>query len=167
MKRQAGNPTSSFTVAQDAPPATVVAIYRAAMRAQRERLEALSIVVQSDHPWPDDVLWAVHELENRLGQLRERPRPWLLRWLPRREQRTIDLDPSSERDFELALAIAPHTIGGTGIGDGTIIWSGNDTGTSAAFELTDSEVSDVKRRVTAAGCDATRLVALHRRGKQT
>ena len=129
MTRQAGNPTS-FTIAQDAPPATVAAIYRATVRAQRDRLDVLSIDVQSDHSWPTDVLWAVHELENRLTQLRKRPRPWLLRWLPRPEQRTINLDPSSERDFELALAIAPPTIGGTGISDGNIIWSGNDTGGS-------------------------------------
>ncbi len=65
---------------------------------------------------------------------------------------TIDLDPRKDDDFQLAVALVPHTIDGTGIAyDNRIIYSGNDTGTSAYFELTEDEHQRTVPFMTAAG----------------
>ena len=154
-----------FTVADGADPATVAAIYRGALAAQRRRIEDFSVDVLSDAPWPADVLWAVAELEAMLQARRSRLRPWFLRWLPHDKGPAVDLVLADDHDFVLAMAIAPFTIGGTGISDRqTIIWDGNDTGTSGAFQLTDDEVVEVEQSLEAAGADSTALVPLRRRG---
>ena len=88
-------------------------------------------------------------------------RPWFLRWLPHDKGPAVDLVLADDHDFVLAMAIAPFTIGGTGISDRqTIIWDGNDTGTSGAFQLTDDEVVEVEQSLEAAGADSTALVPL-------
>lgn len=151
-----------FTAAENAAPETVAAIYRGALAAQRARIQDFHIDVLSDRPWPAEVMWAVREMTDRLAEARNRPRPWLLRWLPRSDSPTIALDLERDPDFELAAAIAPYTIGGTGLADGRIIYDVNDTGTSAAFRLTTAEVDDAKRFVSIAGADPKGLVRLAR-----
>lgn len=71
---------------------------------------------------------------------------------------TVALDLADDEDFGLALAIAPYTIGGTGLSRGALIWDGNDTGTSATFDLTPGEQAEVLRYVAAHGGDVRALV---------
>lgn len=167
-----------FTVGDGATPTAIAAVYRGALAAQRPRIEDFSVDVLSDGPWPSEVLWAVAELEARLQERRTpsalellgahrnvRVRPWFLRWLPRDRGPTVDLMLADDHDFDLAMAIAPFTIGGTGISDSqTIIWDGNDTGTSGAFQLTEDEVDEVRRFLALAGVNESALVPLPRRG---
>jgi len=157
------NSAAWFTIAATALPSTVAAIYRGALAAQRHRIEGFSIDVLSDEPWPIEVTWAVEELDARIAASQQRPRRWWLRWLPRGGGPTVDLDLTNDRDFELAMTIAPYTIGGTGISDRQqIIWDGNDTGTSGAFQLETSELEVVKQFVTDHGGDPDQVVPLPR-----
>lgn len=157
-----------YTVADGAEWPAASAVYRATLTAQRRRIEDFSVDVLSVSDWPNEVLWAVTELEKRLAARREEPRSWLLRWLPRDLGSTVDLRLEDDHDFALALAVAPFSIGGTGISvDQTMIWDGNDTGTSGAFHLTDAEVDEVRRHLAAAGVDAAHLIPLRRRGDQS
>ena len=161
-------PSRWFTVADGADRAAINAVYRGALAAQRRRIEDFSVDVLSDSAWPSDVLWAVAELENRLAARRKSPRPWLLRWLPRDEGPTVDLRLDDDHDFALAMAVAPYSIGGTGISDHQkMIWDGNDTGTSGAFQLTDAEVDEVNQYLAAAGIDVAHLVPLRRHGNRS
>ncbi|MGN6637252.1 MAG: hypothetical protein ACTHJ6_17565, partial [Oryzihumus sp.] len=53
---------------------------------------------------------------------------------------SVELDPRDDRDFDLAVAVAPYKISGTGLdGLDRMIYDGNDTGTSAWFALTEEE----------------------------
>jgi hypothetical protein len=75
---------------------------------------------------------------------------------------TVDADPRDDQAFDAILAIAPYTIGGTGISDrNRIIWSGNDTGTSLAVRLTAEEEAVVRRSIAEYGGDPHRLIPLH------
>lgn len=157
-----------FTVAVGSDRAAINAVYRGALTAQRRRIADFSVDVLSDSPWPSDVLWAVAELESRLAARHERARPWFLRWLPGDRAPTVDLRLEDDHDFALAMAVAPYSIGGTGISDlQTMIWDGNDTGTSGAFQLTEAEVAEVTEYMAAAGVDVSHLVPLLRRGNES
>ncbi len=144
-----------FTLKAGADGATVVAAYRGSLTAQRHRLAHLDVDVVSDGPWPRDVQWAVEAARDRMEQRRR------LRWLPSAARVTFRADVHDDDDFAIAVALAPYTIGGTGLSErGRIIWSGNDTGTSAVFRLTETEVVEVRSAISAGGGVATDLIAL-------
>ncbi len=157
-----GTESSRWTLDDAADPATIAATYQGALYAQRPRIAKLSIDVVSGQPWPPDVSWAVDALQSRLAAQHDARR---LRWLRRRPGSTINLDLRDPESFALAVAISPFTIGGTGLtATGQVIWDGNDTGTSCSFDLTPSEVEQVRRYVGDHGGDPSRLVPLDRRG---
>lgn len=57
------------------------------------------------------------------------------------------------------------TAGSTGLDNRwRMIWSADDTGTSAAFQLTPLEVREARAYVKQVGGDPTALVTLDRRG---
>ena len=112
----------------------------------------------SDSPWPSDVQWAVDALTRRVK------RRWalFLGWHGRRGL-TVNVDPRDENAFEEVVAIAPYSIGGTGLSThGKAIWDGNDTGTSFAARLTPDEEEAVRRAIQAGGGDPGLLVSLVR-----
>jgi hypothetical protein len=152
----------SFTLTDDASSRTVAAAYRAALVAQRDRLRLVSIDVLSDRPWPADVQRAVDALRakirpHRVGLLRKRLKTGI----------TINVDPRDVETFDEVVAIAPYSIGGTGISMGNrIIWSGNDTGTSFAAKLTSEEERVVRLAIADGGGDPDHLVLMTARRDQ-
>lgn len=137
-----------FVVADEVPQEVVDAAIRAALVAQRERLGVIQIDICSDDEWPAEVLGAVAAAERRLRAKGSR-------------SITLDLDPRSDDDFDIAVALAPVTVGGTGLGaEGRYIWDANDTGTSAAFDLTPAEERQVRAAVAAAGGAPEHLTTL-------
>jgi hypothetical protein len=150
-----------YTVADGADRQTVAAAYRGALVAVRRRLGHLDIDLVSDKSWPDDVQWAVRE-GVRLVEERRSRRPW---WPFRTSSDTVRADPRDDDQLAVVAALAPYTIGGTGLDlRGRTVWSVNDTGTSAVFRLTDDELAEVRAAVAAAGGDPRMLVCLERRG---
>ncbi|MFC7876218.1 DUF1990 family protein [Isoptericola sp. NPDC057391] len=137
-----------FTVRDDASRAARVAAIRAALSAQRDRLERVEIDVLSDEEWPDEACAAVRVAEARLAAGRQR-------------STSLTLDPRSDEDLGLATVLAPHSIGGSATDDtGALVWDANDTGTSAAFRLTPSEVAAVRTAVERAGGGRDDVVTL-------
>lgn len=146
-----------FGIRDGADRATVDAVHRGVLRAQRLRIADLTIDLAAG-PWPSEVQWAVDDAVERATRTRGFfGRTWV------RRARDIDLDLRDERDFEIALALVPYTIGSTGIDHhGRMIWDANDAGTSAAFQLTPSEVGEARAYVDCADGDPTALVPLDR-----
>ena len=145
-----------FTLRVGADRATFAAAYRGSLIALRHRLTHLDIDVVSDEPWPDDVHYAVKAARQLMEQRR---RLRFRTWSPRTAGVTFRTDVHDDGDFAIAVALAPYTIGGTGLGErGQVIWSGNDTGTSAVFSLTETEVIDVRSSITAGGGVADDLI---------
>ncbi|GAB3100290.1 DUF1990 family protein [Isoptericola nanjingensis] len=141
-----------FTLRDDASKAAQEAAIRAALSAQRDRLERVEIDVLSDDEWPGEACAAVRVAEARLAA-------------QRRRSTSLTLDPRSDEDLGLAMALAPHSIGGSATDDtGALVWDANDTGTSAAFRLASSEVAAVRAAVERAGGgrdDVVTLVSHH------
>jgi len=129
-----------YTVRDGAAPASVAAVCRATLLAQRPRLDTIYVDVLSDEPWPDDVRWAVDELSALAAQQR------------RGDPTGAVLDPRVDRHVDLAAAVAPFTICAYGVDhddeEGSV-WSVDDTGTSCAFALRLAELAAVHRRLDA------------------
>jgi len=154
MPRKPKVTPTAYNVASDAPPSAVAAVFRGALTAVRSRLAGFWIDLISDRAWPPEVQWAVEALTPR------RPsRTSILPWVKYRPSITIDLDLRKDEDFQLAMALVPYTIDGTGIADDNrIIYNGNDTGWSSYFELTEEEHQTAVRFMTAAGVSADWLI---------
>ena len=137
-----------FVVRDGAPRATVEAAIRGALRAQRPRLDLVEIDVLSDDEWPPEARDAVRSAERR-------------RAARRGSSPSVALDPHVDEDLDIALALAPFSIGGSGISTrGDLVWDANDTGTSAAFRLTPDEEAAVRSAVEHAGGRADDLILL-------
>ena len=149
-----------FTIRGGTDLATVEAAHRAVLQIQRPRLQDVTVDLTSDAPWPEEVLWAVDEA----GQRATRTRSLLGRTWTRRTA-YIDLNPANDRDFEIALALVPYTIGSTGLDHNQrMIWDANDAGTSAAFQLTTTEAGQVRSLIEEDGGDPANVVPLSRDG---
>lgn len=154
MRRQPKAAPAAYSLASDAPKNAVAAGYRGAHTAMRGRITDFSLDLVSDKLWPPDVQWAVENLTPRRP-----PRASILPWIKYQPSITIDLDLRKDDDFQLAVALVPYTIDGTGIADDNrIIYSATDTGTSAYFELTDDEHQTTEQFMTAAGVNANWLI---------
>jgi hypothetical protein len=128
--------------------------------SQRPRLEEVTIDLTSDAPWPDEVRWAVDEAGQRAARTRS-----LFGKSRTRRAAHIDLDPADNRDFEIASALVPYTIGSTGLDhQQRMIWDANDAGTSAAFQLTANEADRVRALIEENGGDRETLMPLSRVG---
>ncbi|MGW2094274.1 DUF1990 family protein [Promicromonospora sukumoe] len=137
-----------FVVTDDAPRATIEVAIRSALTVQRDRLARLEVDIVSDADWPAEVSSAVERAERRLAAS------------PRNDV-SLALDPRVDEDFEIAVALAPFSIGCTGTNaHGELIWDANDTGTSAAFALTPAEEDAVRLAINGAGGNADQLVSL-------
>ncbi|MFJ1512172.1 hypothetical protein [Cellulosimicrobium funkei] len=79
---------------------------------------------------------------------------------------SLELDPRDDRELDLALAVAPFTICGSGFDeDGTLLWDVNDTGTSVTFLLLPEELDAVRSHVVRSGGRPEDVVVLgDRRG---
>lgn len=124
------------------------ALCRAVLHVLHDRLTSIDVDVYSDDPWPPDVEWAVAELSDRAveqrGRLAKR-----FGWAP---GVTVRLDPSVDRDLDLAAATAPYTIAMTGIAtSGGIVVSADDTGSSIVVELTPAEHTAVLAQIAELG----------------
>jgi uncharacterized protein (UPF0548 family) len=137
-----------FGVGDDAARVTAEAAIRGALVAQRDRLAEVHVDIVSDRDWPADVRETVQLAERRLAA-------------SRRRSTSLPLDPRLDEDFDIALALAPFSIGCDGYNsDVRLIWDANDTGTSAAFALTPAEEHLVRAAIVAAGGDADHLMLL-------
>lgn len=147
-----------YTARRGADLGTVAHLCRATLRAQRDRVDVLQVDVCSDEPWPDEVGWAVRELDARRHARRRR---WAV-WRGAEPSISLTLDPRDDHDVELVLAVAPFTVGGDGLsfGSGALVWSVSDTGTSLAFELLPAELTVVRASLREGGHDPDDLVAL-------
>lgn len=154
MPRQAQPTPDAYTVDSEAPAGAVAAAYRGALTAMRIRLADFSLDLISDQAWPPDVRWAVEALTPR------RPlRTSVLPWVKREPSINIDLDLRKDEDFQLAVALAPYTINGDGRDDDDrVIYSGDDTGTSAYFELTETEHETTVKFMTEASVSPEWLI---------
>jgi len=140
---------ATYTLTARADGSTRVAAIRAALITLRPQLARLDIDVISDDPWPGAVEWAVDAARQRIGRRRLRSRD------------TFRPDPRDDDDFAIAVALAPYTIGGTGLtARGRIVWSADDTGTSAAFVLSDVSAAAVRTAISDDGGDPSMLIPL-------
>jgi hypothetical protein len=154
MPRKAKPTPAAYTLHSEAPADAVAAGYRGALTSMRSRLADFCLDLISDRTWPPDVQWAVEALTPRRP-----PRTSILPWVKREPSITIDLDLREDEDFQLAVALAPYTINGEGIAhDNRIIYSGNDTGTSSYFELTENEHQTTVHCMTEAGVSPDWLI---------
>lgn len=159
MPRQAKPTPAAYTVDSEAPADAVAAAYRGALTALRSRMADFSIDLISDRAWLPDVQWAVDALTPRRP-----PRTSVLPWVKREPSINIDLDLHKDEDLQLAVALAPYTINGDGRAeDNRIIYSGNDTGTSAYFELTETEHQTTVQFMTEAGVSPEWLIPFPRK----
>ena len=131
------------------------ALCRAVLHVLHDRLTSIDVDVYSDDPWPPDVEWAVAELSDRAveqrGRLAKR-----FGWAP---SVAVRLDPSVDRDLDLAAAISPYTIAMTGIAtSGGIVVSADDTGSSFVVELTPAEHTAVLAQIAELGVSRELLV---------
>ncbi|WP_407317464.1 hypothetical protein UQW22_13110 [Isoptericola halotolerans] len=148
MSGHSDDEASWFGGSDDATRATTEAAIRGALGAQRDRLTVLWLDVLSDEPWPADALPALRLAGDRLGR-------------KRRRGISLTLDPRVDEDFEIAQALAPFTIGSTGMSDhGDHLWDVNDTGASTAWRLHPTEERAVRSAISDAGGRPDDLVTL-------
>ncbi|WP_156186418.1 hypothetical protein [Cellulosimicrobium funkei] len=150
------------TIADGAAPGTVAAACRGALLALRDRVARLQVDVYSDEPWPPDATHAVHALD----ELRRARRGRLARRFGWEPPISLALDPRDDRELDLALAVAPSTICGSGFDEHwTLLWDVNDTGTSVTFSLLPHELDAVRSHVARSGGRPEDVVVLgDRRG---
>ncbi|MCA1981649.1 DNA/RNA non-specific endonuclease [Nocardioides nematodiphilus] len=140
---------ASYTVAEGADDTTRVAAIRAALTALASHLGHLAIDVVSDQPWPGEVTWAVDAARERIGNRRFR------------SPDTFRADPRDDESVAVAVALAPYTIGGSGLDvRGHLIWSADDTGTSAAFRLSEAQAEAVRAAISDDGGDPSMLIPI-------
>ena len=150
------------TIADGAAAGPVAAACRGALGARRGRVARLQVDVYSDEPWPPDATDAVHALD----ELRRARRGRLARRFGWEPPISLELDPRDDRELDLALAVAPFTICGSGFDeDGTLLWDVNDTGTSVSFLLLPHELDAVRSHTARSGGRPEDVVVLgDRRG---
>ena len=136
------------TIADGAAAGTVAAACRGALLALRDRVARLQVDVYSDEPWPPDATDAVHALD----ELRRARRGRLARRFGWEPPISLELDPRDDRELDLALAVAPFTICGSGFDeDGTLLWDVNDTGTPVSLLLLPPELDAVRSHTARSG----------------
>ncbi|SDF38263.1 hypothetical protein SAMN04487781_1297 [Cellulosimicrobium cellulans] len=160
--RQRRTTAVRYTIADGAASSTVAAACRGALLAVRHRVARLQVDVYSDDPWPPEAAEAVQSLD----ELRRAGRGRLARRFGWEPSISLELDPRDDRELDLALAVAPFTICGSGFDeDGTLLWDVNDTGTSVTFLLLPEELDAVRSHVVRSGGRPEDVVVLgDRRG---
>ncbi|MFE6970621.1 DUF1990 family protein [Isoptericola sp. NPDC057653] len=137
-----------FTVRDGAGRAVTAAAARAALRTQRGRLGRVDVDVLSDEEWPEEARPAVRTAQQRLAA-------------GGRRGTSLSLDPRADEELDLALTLAPFSIGCSAVDHGgRLVWEANDTGAGAAFRLTSAEEEVVRSAVVGAGGDPGDLVLL-------
>lgn len=129
--------TTPYSARDGASRATVAALCRGSLLAQRARIAKLWVDVHSDEPWPAEAVAAVQELDG----LRAARQGRIARRLGSEPGVSVELDPRDDRELGLALVVAPYTICGTGYdASWRSIWNADDTGSSLWFELLPAEL---------------------------
>jgi hypothetical protein len=104
-------------------PAAVVAVHREAPLVLRPRLVAVEID-PTPPPWPSQVsrhVQVLHGIAERQGRWPPRNRPFA--------STGIDLDPDDDAEFEVLVALSPHTLLADGYDqDGRNVYSATDEG---------------------------------------
>jgi hypothetical protein len=101
--------------------------HRILLRAVRPALDELYVDAISDLPWPAEVSAELNALRALGIEQRETDRG--------DPQMAIRLDPRSDEQFGIALALAPYSIGVDGYSLGRIKFSAHDTGTGLWADL--------------------------------
>jgi len=149
--RQGAKP---YTVASTAPRTAIDAAHRGTLIALRDELDILCVEVEADASWPADVAWAFEAL-----QPRRRRRRTLLTRRPKPFENVTDLRPGDDRDFAIAVAVAPYTSYAIGIThDAGVAYTAYDCGDEPYFELTDAEYALAATYVAAHGADPGLLI---------
>jgi hypothetical protein len=105
----------------------VVRVHRVLLCAVRPALDELYADTISDCPWPPEVSDELNALRALAIEQRE-----IGRAVP---QLGIRLDPRSDEQFSIALALAPYSIGVEGYSRGKLIFGASDTGTALWADL--------------------------------
>jgi hypothetical protein len=113
--------------------------HRILLRAVRPALDELYIDAISDLPWPAEVSGELNALRALGVAQRETERG--------DPQMAICLDPRSDEQFGLALALASYSIGVDGYSLGRIIFSAHDTGTGLWADLLPDQYRALKELV--------------------
>lgn len=138
-----------FGLADDVADPEFAAVCGAVLSVLRNQIRYFDVDVISDQPWPSDALWAVDALKARIAAAPKRR--WLFGLLQANPGITAELDLADDEDFQIALATVPFTISSTGLSDQGLVYSVNDTGTSAAFKLTSIERDRVQQALANSG----------------
>jgi hypothetical protein len=109
------------------PDEAVGRAHRILLRAVRSALDLIYIDAISDLPWPAEVSGELNALRTVGMEQRETDRE--------DPQMRIRLDPRSDEQFSIALALARYSIGVEGYSLGRQIFSANDTGTGLWADL--------------------------------
>jgi hypothetical protein len=123
------------------PDEAVGRAHRILLRAVRPALDLIYIDAISDLPWPADVSGELNALRALGMAQRETDRDD-----PRMR---IRLDPRSDEQFGLALALARYSIGVEGYSLDRQIFSANDTGTGLWADLSPDQYRTVEGLVGA------------------
>jgi hypothetical protein len=111
----------------DLPDEAVGRAHRILLCAVRPALDLIYIDAISDRPWPTEVSGELNALRTLGMEQRETDRD--------DPQMGIRLDPRSDEQFSIALALARYSIGVEGYSLGRQIFSAHDTGTSLWADL--------------------------------
>jgi hypothetical protein len=109
----------------------VVRAHHILLRAVRPALDLIYIDMISDLPWPTDVSRELNALRTLGTEQRETDRD--------DPQVGIRLDPRSDEQFSIALALAPYSISVEGYSLGRQIFSASDTGTGLWADLSSDQ----------------------------
>ena len=146
--------TQAYTVASNAPRTAIDAAHRGTLIALRDELDILCVEVEADASWPTDVAWAFEALQPR----RHRRRTLLTR-RPKPFENVTDLRPGDDRDFAIAMAVAPYTNYAIGIThDAGVAYTSYDRGDEPYFELTEAEHVVVATHIATQGADPELLI---------
>jgi len=146
--------TKAYTVASTATRTAIDAAHRGTLIALRDELDILCVEVETDASWPADVAWALEAL-----QPRRRRRRTLLTRRPKPYENVADLRPGDDRDFAIAMAVAPYTSYAIGIThDAGVAYTSYDRGEEPYFELTEAEHVLVTTYLAANSADPELLI---------
>jgi hypothetical protein len=121
------------------PDEAVGRAHRILLCAVRPALDLIYIDAISDCPWPADVSGELNALRALGIEQRETDRD--------APQVRIRLEPRSDKQFSIALALARYSIGVEGYSLGRQIFSASDTGTSVWADLSPDQYRALERLV--------------------
>ncbi|QKW25132.1 hypothetical protein HUT11_02590 [Streptomyces seoulensis] len=164
MISEAGEPRRDLFLRSGLEAAVVVRAHRAALQVLRDGIETAHVDAYSDDAWPQDVVPAYEQaLAMAARDVAEGVRP--ARSDP---GMGIDVDVRDDAQFDVLLALAPHTIHAEAWQRGRLVFSASDTGTALCLTVTPRQEERLLSRLDALGIPRTTFTTRPaRRGRWT